>query len=156
MLNVVPEDPYGKVESCVRQEIARYFKEQLNRPEILNRIGENIVVFDFIRPQVAIQIYEKMKASVIERLRERQGISLTLAESVDAQLQELCIRDLSNGGRGIGNQLEAWFVNPLGRALFDQDIPAAAAVRVVELQQVEGVPALRLESTGDSADKSGK
>ncbi|WP_165948200.1 hypothetical protein, partial [Pseudomonas aeruginosa] len=29
--------------------------------------------------------------------------------------------DLSNGGRGIRNQLEARLLNPLSRALFDQD-----------------------------------
>ena len=33
----------------MRTEIERHFKTVLNRPEILNRIGDNIVVFDFIR-----------------------------------------------------------------------------------------------------------
>jgi len=33
-------------------EIGRHFKLILNRPEILNRIGENIIVFDFIRDEL--------------------------------------------------------------------------------------------------------
>lgn len=36
-------------------------------------------------------------------------------------LHDLCLGDLSNGGRGIRNQLEARLLNPLSRALFDQD-----------------------------------
>ena len=109
------------------------------------------MVFDFIRPDVATQIYEKMKTSIVERLRERQSISLEIAEAVDSQLRELCSQELSNGGRGIGNQLEARFINPLGRALFDQDIRAGATVRVVELQEIDGVPTLTLEVTSGSA-----
>ncbi len=33
----------------------------------------------------------------------------------------MCLADLSNGGRGVRNQLEAHLVNPLARALFEQD-----------------------------------
>jgi hypothetical protein len=36
---------------------------------------------------------------------------------------------MSNGGRGIRNQLEAHLVNPLARALFGQD-PAQGSFRI--------------------------
>ena len=53
---VVDSDmPYEEVQSKVRKGIDDYFKLQLGRPEILNRIGENIVVFDFIRPEMEEQ-----------------------------------------------------------------------------------------------------
>jgi hypothetical protein len=48
--NVSSDDAFPDVQAKVRSEIERYFKTVLNRPEILNRIGDNIVVFDFIRP----------------------------------------------------------------------------------------------------------
>src|SRR3974377_1806851 len=51
--NVSPDDEYVWVRTKVRREIERHFKTVLNRPEILNRIGDNIVVFDFIRPNIA-------------------------------------------------------------------------------------------------------
>jgi hypothetical protein len=41
--------PYSEVESRVRTGVENYFKHELGRPEILNRIGDNIVVFDFIK-----------------------------------------------------------------------------------------------------------
>ena len=58
----------------------------------------------------------------------------------DATLQRKCTEDLSNGGRGIGNQLEAWLVNPLARALFDQDVPEGGATTVIEVREVNEVP----------------
>ena len=42
---------YEEVQKNVRKGIENYFKLQLGRPEILNRIGENIVVFDFYSPR---------------------------------------------------------------------------------------------------------
>ena len=52
----------------------------------------------------------------------------TVADAVREQLRELCTRDLSNGGRGIGNQLESLFVNPLSRALFRFPLEGRTAV----------------------------
>ena len=48
--NVTPEQPFEEVRSRVRAEIANHFKLVLNRPEILNRFGENVIVFDFHPP----------------------------------------------------------------------------------------------------------
>ena len=54
--NVTIDMKYGEVQKRVRQAIEDYFKLELGRPEILNRIGENIVVFDYIRPEVDLLI----------------------------------------------------------------------------------------------------
>ena len=142
--NVLPQEPYEAVERKVREEIEKYFKLQLNRPELLNRIGENIVVFDFIRPPVAAQIYEKMVANILERLAEAQQIRITLPAEVDARLKERCTKDLSLGGRGIGNQLEAWLVNPLARELFDKNFSAGSTLIIRTMEPVAGVPAVEL------------
>lgn len=112
ILNVQPAEPYEQVEQKVRAEIANYFKLQLNRPEILNRMGENIVVFDFIRPDVAVQIFDKMVGGILARLADQQRITVTLTDPVRTTLRDHCLRDLGNGGRGVGNHLEAWLINP--------------------------------------------
>ena len=148
MTDVKQDDSYADVESKVRIEIERYFKTQLGRPEILNRIGENIVVFDFIRADVAVQIYDKMVAGILTRVNESKHIDVSLANDVNDSLKNHCIKDLSNGGRGIGNQLEAWLINPLARAIFDskdKDIGPGARVRVVALEESTGVPTLTIE-----------
>ncbi len=118
--NVHPGDSFEDIQQNVLGEIQRHFKLVLNRPEILNRIGENIIVFDFIRKDVATEIFEQMVNSILADIAAL-GITVELAEASKAALQQRCIGDLSNGGRGIRNQLEAHLLNPLARGLFDQD-----------------------------------
>jgi ATP-dependent Clp protease ATP-binding subunit ClpA len=58
------------------------------------------------------------------------GYAVSIAELARVQLQNLCLADLANGGRGIRNQLEAHLINPLARALFEQE-PARGGFRIV-------------------------
>lgn len=118
--NVKPEESYDAIRAKVLHEIQDHFKLVLNRPEILNRIGENIIVFDFIRQDIAEQIFAQMLRSIVEDLKSK-GYVVKLDESARIYLKDQCLRDLSNGGRGIRNQLEAQLVNPLARQIFDQD-----------------------------------
>ncbi|MDZ5603864.1 AAA family ATPase [Pseudomonas sp. RP23018S] len=130
--NVLPHEPFEQVQGKVHSEIDRYFKLVLNRPEILNRIGENIIVFDFIREDVALQIFEQMVDTTFADL-QAQGFTVTLSAAARQALQGLCLHDLANGGRGIRNQLEAHLLNPLSRTLFDQDIQLGQAVVISAL-----------------------
>ena len=125
--NVLLTEAFEEVQRKVRDEIARHFKLALGRPEILNRIGENIIVFDFIREPVAGEIFAAMLAGLIRRVRETQGVTVEITPETEGLLRQICLADLSNGGRGIRNQLEAHFVNPLARVLFEA-VPASGAV----------------------------
>jgi hypothetical protein len=118
MPNVSPNEPFETVKTKVRAEIENHFKLVLNRPEILNRIGENIIVFDFIRDDVAEQIFDQMIDALLRDVKAL-GFEVTILDGTRAALRSLCLADLSNGGRGIRNQVEAHLVNPLSRALFD-------------------------------------
>lgn len=117
--NTTQEEDFAMVEHKVSSEIDRYFKLELGRPEILNRIGENIIVFDFIRPDVADQIVSMMVEAILERVEMATGRLVQLSADVRNRLREICLNDLSDGGRGIRNQLEVHLVNPLARLLFD-------------------------------------
>jgi ATP-dependent Clp protease ATP-binding subunit ClpA len=142
--NVTAENSYEEVESQVKEEIGKYFKLVLNRPEILNRIGENVIVFDFIRQNVANQIFNSMMDSILKGLSENQKIEVSLSPEVNSELEELCLKDLSNGGRGIRNMIEAYFVNPLSRALFDEDASPGEAYTVCSLNVDESGARLSL------------
>jgi ATP-dependent Clp protease ATP-binding subunit ClpA len=130
---VRPGDPPQVVEARVRSAIEDYFKFRLSRPEILNRIGDNIVVFGFITPDIAAQIFAGMLRNVQARVRNEHKVELAIDDAVRARLQERCIADLSNGGRGIGNRLESLFVNPLARALFRFPLEGRDTVSVTAL-----------------------
>ncbi|NEH83051.1 AAA domain-containing protein [Rhizobium leguminosarum] len=116
--NVSSDETHEVVTAKVREEIDRHFKLTLNRPEILNRIGENVIVFDFIRPQIADAIFDSMVANLLESTRSI-GFDISITDKAKTVLREMCLRDLSNGGRGVRNMVEAHLANPLSRALFD-------------------------------------
>jgi ATP-dependent Clp protease ATP-binding subunit ClpA len=118
----------------VSSEIDRYFKLELGRPEILNRIGENIIVFDFIRPDVADQIVSMMVDAILERVEQATGRPVQLSDVVRTRLREICLSDLSDGGRGIRNQLEAHLVNPLARLLFDNPGEGPLVINTITLE----------------------
>ncbi|MDE0783636.1 MAG: AAA family ATPase [Planktomarina sp.] len=140
--NVEQNDDYTTIKSNVRSEIERHFKMTLGRPEMLNRMGENIIVFDFIRDEIADEIYDSILSSIIKNLMI-QGTEITLTEEVSIELKAFCLRDLSNGGRGIRNQLEAHFVNPLARHLFDVENSKGARFEVDNIK-ISEVTSLQL------------
>lgn len=133
--NVLPTEPFDDVQSKVRAEISRHFKLTLGRPEILNRIGENIIVFDFIREPVAREIFTSMTKALLNRVREAQKITVRLLPEAEDALRSVCLADLSNGGRGIRNQLEAHFVNPLARVLFEAAPPADSVLEITAVER---------------------
>jgi ATP-dependent Clp protease ATP-binding subunit ClpA len=141
--NVTSDDAFQDVQTKVRAEIERYFKTVLNRPEILNRIGDNVVVFDFIRPAVADQIFAGMVDDALADVSASQGITITIDESSRAHLRTLCLSDLSNGGRGIRNKVESALINPLARALFDVDARPGGHFEIRGIEQ-SGVTTLQL------------
>jgi ATP-dependent Clp protease ATP-binding subunit ClpA len=133
--NVSPNDPFETVRARVRDEIDRHFKLELGRPEILNRIGENIIVFDFIRGDVAGEIFGAMLENVLVRVRMAQQVEVQLSAAAREALAALCLADLSNGGRGIRNQLETHFVNPIARLLFDAGLAAGSQIEITGVQR---------------------
>lgn len=134
VLNVSPNEPFAAVQTNVRREIDRHFKIVLNRPEILNRIGENIIVFDFIRPEVAIQIFHQMVDATLADLMHG-GTHVSISDGARDQLAILCLEDLSNGGRGIRNQVERHLVNPLARARFDFGDAQGSRLTIAEVEK---------------------
>jgi ATP-dependent Clp protease ATP-binding subunit ClpA len=85
-----------------------------------------------------------MIESLIDGVRRTQQIEVGLADTARADLRSLCLTDLSNGGRGIRNQLEAHFVNPLSRLLFDADAKPGAQI---EIDSIERGSTTTLKST---------
>ena len=145
--SVRPGDAYETVEAKVREAIGNYFKFKLSRPELLNRIGDNIVVFNFISADVAERIFDGMLRNVARRLQEEFKLQLSLSAEFRQELLTRCTHDLDNGGRGIGNQLESVFINPLSRVLFETEMEGVKTVTITGLAEVEKVITLTLQCT---------
>ena len=141
--NVTMDMDYPEVQKRIRAAVEDYFKLELGRPEILNRIGENIVVFDFIRREAGEAILKARLNKIAKALMESRGIRIRIEDFAYEGLKEAALADLSNGGRGVGNQVEALYVNPLSRWLFDEDIPNDASIVVEGFNTVANPPEIR-------------
>ncbi|GAA1775315.1 AAA family ATPase [Luedemannella helvata] len=140
---VHPGIAYDELERRVRAAIDEYFTTKLGRPELLNRFGDNIVVFDFIDAPTAGRILEGQLRNVIDRLAREQGITLDIGGLALTRLKEWCAapRTLANGGRGIGSEVESRFINPLARYLFDANV-RSGKVHVHDIDVDNGVATL--------------
>lgn len=136
--NVNIDMPYEEVASRIKTAIENHFKLKLGRPEILNRIGENIVVYDFIREEVAKEILISRMNAIRQSLLDSHGISLDWEEQVVEFLLKRAIRNLKNGGRGIINVVESSWINPLSRYIFDNKIQDGSRLKVLKLTEADG------------------
>ena len=103
----------------ILHEIHRHFTVELERPELLSRIGDNIIVFDPISSEVGAQLAERYLDAVCDTVRLRRGVSLTLTPAMRVDLIAAALERLEFGGRGIASIIETVLVNPLARVLAD-------------------------------------
>ncbi len=142
---VSPEMDYDTLRRVIRRNIEDYFKLELGRPELLNRMGENIIVFDYIRPPAAAQILDALLEKIRKRMAEDKGIALILSPELREQLLTAALGNLENGGRGVGNMVETMLIDPLSRYLFDGRVRPGSAVLAENLVQNGGTWTLQAE-----------
>ena len=143
-LNIEPQMGYDDMKDKLISSIKDYFKLELGRPEILNRIGDNFVVFDFIRENVATEILDAQLSKIMRNVKEQKHIDIAVSESAKSFLKEKAFGNLENGGRGIGNIMEKYFINPLARYIYDQHLNSGS-LSIQEIQVNDGIVSLICE-----------
>jgi energy-coupling factor transporter ATP-binding protein EcfA2 len=119
-VTVGPDTPRDELVDAVTAGVREYISGELNRPELLNRLGDNIVVFNFISRAIADEIFDLQVERITGLVERELHLEVDLAPEVRAALLAEATTDLTMGGRGIGSRLETMLVNPLARALFAQ------------------------------------
>ena len=127
---VTPDMPYSQVRALMLKTIEDHFNLVMGRPEILNRFGDNFVVFDFIRPPVDELILDQLLQGLQASLAETRDIGLSWTAAVREQLVAQARQHLAHGGRGVRNALDTALVNPLASVLFDQAVMAGQQVHI--------------------------
>lgn len=134
---VFPSESYEEIEPKVLNAIKDHFK-----PEVLNRIGNNIIVYDFIRPEASKAIVKGQISKINARVEKQNKISIEVSEDVLAFYYELANRNevLEMGGRGIGNLMEEKYINPLAEFIFEMDCKEGDRIKpVVEENKISFV-----------------
>ncbi|MDR0312490.1 MAG: AAA family ATPase [Treponema sp.] len=124
---VSPGEPYSIILEKVEEAMKTYFK-----PEVINRIGENIVVFNYIDQTASQEIAKSQIVNINNNLQKNNKINITIGEDAYKLLYSFCWQDKprSNGGRGIGNVIEEQYLNPLAEFIFDNNCQETDAVSV--------------------------
>jgi flagellar biosynthesis GTPase FlhF len=118
--HVLMSDDYKTIEKKIKDEIKAFFASTLGRPEIFNRFGDNFVVFDFIRPEVAAKIIIKNLSVIKDNLKKIRNIDFIYDNEFVLKFFEQCADDnLEMGGRGIVNRIETHIKNGLTNYMFE-------------------------------------
>jgi ATP-dependent Clp protease ATP-binding subunit ClpA len=111
-----PGTPYDEMLAQVRAAMETRFK-----PEFMGRIGDNVVLFDYIDGAPAQAILSKQVRQVNTRVESLHGVRVEVGQDcwdlLFARALEPGYRE--KGGRGIGNLVEDVYLNALSNFLFD-------------------------------------
>lgn len=118
---ITPNMDYDTIQKELLATIKDYFKYTIQRPELLNRIGDNFIVFDFIREKAVEEILNLKLSAIADNLEHEKGIKLEISALFKEYLLNKAQGDLSNGGRGISNMVETCLVNPLAKVLIKEE-----------------------------------
>jgi ATP-dependent Clp protease ATP-binding subunit ClpA len=106
---------YEEVENHFKQEVDWYFTSRIGRAELLNRLGDNIVVFDTLRPDFVTQISNKFLQQLAKNALDKYQFNITFNGSIGQFLTDKMKEgnNLLFGGRRIKNLLETYIERPL-------------------------------------------
>lgn len=111
-------DDRGVIKKHFVSAVEDHFVNTLARPEILNRLGDNIVCFNKITDNsFRNSILKKKLAPLENHLKERFSVSIKICEKAHESF--LNGSKTADGGRGLLNSLERMLINPLSRFIFD-------------------------------------
>lgn len=111
---------YEQVKEHFQGEVQWYFASRIGRAELLSRLGDNIVVFDLVRPEFIRPIGEKLLSQLQEAALDKYRLNLEFQESIFELLNRKMAEgnNLLLGGRRIKTELETLVERPLNHWIF--------------------------------------
>lgn len=122
---IKPGEPYGSMRAKVMDSMRANFK-----PEFLGRVGNNVVVFNYIDDVSAGEIVNARIDQINRTVESQHGVVIEVEPSCIAMLVERALQTdvREKGGRGIGNLIEAEYLNKLSDFLFDNKVASGEEV----------------------------
>ena len=103
----------------------------------MNRIGDNIVAFNFISDSTVFTQIARLKFKAIsDFVKERYHADLAFDNEEHAFLAIAGKAGIANGGRGLLNVMESVIINPLSEFIFQKS--EALYNRRILISQIEG------------------
>ncbi len=137
------EPTYDYVRKHYKKEVQNHFVQKLGRPEIFNRLGNNILVFDLLRPSYVLGIFAKFMRNLENSANIHHyklvyetpdgEITENAADSAIGQWIMELMQDRTNllyGGRRIRVQMEEKIEQPLAGWIFDNTPPEETVLQL--------------------------
>lgn len=125
--------PYDELCRIITAGIQDYFQEK-GKPEVLNRIGKNLIVFNYIQPQAAHEILNAQLAKIFQTIQEMKGVTVRFGnKEVIASLYKKVEDNLDEGGRGVGNVVEEFLITPLSTYVFDNKVQSGDKIIIRQI-----------------------
>lgn len=113
--------PAKEVKKQFVEKVQEHFINTLGRPELLNRIGDNIVAFNFIdKPEVFTKIAKIKFKPTQDWVKERYKATIVFDNEEAAFMAIAKKAGKQNGGRGLLNVMETVIINPLAEFIFER------------------------------------
>lgn len=127
------DESYEDMENKVINGIKAHFK-----PEVVNRIGNNIVVFDFIRDEVSQLIVKSQIKKINENIEKIKKIKIVISLEILEYYYKLAKEKniLEMGGRGIGNMIEDKYINELSDYIFNSRNENGNIIAYIENEKI--------------------
>jgi ATP-dependent Clp protease ATP-binding subunit ClpA len=117
-----PASSDEEARDAFRRRVRDHFVREMGRPELLNRIGDNIVAFNFVRDRGFLAEIMRSKLGPLRaQLQEKYGIrAVRIAD--ERTFLERVARDIepTMGGRGALTALTKWVIDPVSNFLFKE------------------------------------
>lgn len=117
---------YSKLKKYFIDKVSHHFAAPdseggLGRPELLNRIGNNIIVFDFIQnEEVMVKIADAKLKPLFEGIKEKYKVTVEFENKEKALKAIVAKANKEYGGRGILNILEPKIIDTLSEFIFEE------------------------------------
>ncbi|MGN0805051.1 MAG: AAA family ATPase [Candidatus Coproplasma sp.] len=135
---------YDDYKAKIMEGVDDFFLHEAGRPELKNRIGDNFIVYEFIKPEVANMIADTQLQKIKANLLQQKNITLNYKKVLPALYVKLA-KYLPQGGRGVGNAIEKYIVNPLARFLGENRRSGNCTVEITGIKEENGI--ITLECT---------
>jgi ATP-dependent Clp protease ATP-binding subunit ClpA len=122
------EDVKGKF----RQAVEQHFRHVLRRPEILGRIGDNIVPFKFMTHELLFDIAKARFSKIKEFVKREHGVEIHCTE--DTLWSIVTTVDTSLGARNLNNIIESEISNKTAR--FIASNPSTTRITIVREENI--------------------
>jgi flagellar biosynthesis GTPase FlhF len=114
-------DDIESVKKEFKKEVKEHFIKKLGRPELLNRIGDNIVSFNHIIDTEFLSKIASIKMDLLKnKIKEQHDMELYFENKGKALKAIADAVDKAQGGRGVINVIQPNIVNPLSEFIFER------------------------------------